>query len=417
MLSHRNYTASELVSEIQTKLNSLKSTSDLVDWKNLDGVTLTEDGGNILKSTETPYTGDRGDRVAIFFKTTLDLTKDSSAVSLLDGLVGSNQVKTEIEKISEQPASGFLYYQSSKLFTYTSPIDSTITGTFQIGCRNTADDLQEIFYIASVPRFKVSLSSSGKIVVKRVDVFGYLPNTTSAGAHLNFADGVFVITPGLKNPIHLGTNRPTRINEIPTDDQMYRDEGDAYNWNGTNTSVQRAGSVMRSHRQVTEFGTILSNMENTTTQRETVQTIYFPNVSNVNCQNTVIVRTNLRGHIQDNGKRCNILSKIPVNVNQDDVLFYKPENPFRANLGQGNSVSRIDIRLTDRDDNILDFNGVPNEIGLLVFEVFDVVSIPIIRHNEHRIPTDKQTSPPPILAKSTIMETERVLVALSKLTR
>ena len=129
-------------------------------------------------------------------------------------------------------------------------------------------------------------------------------------------------------------------------------------------------------------------MENTTTQRETVQTIYFPNVSNVNCQNTVIVRTNLRGHIQDNGKRCNILSKIPVNVNQDDVLFYKPENPFRANLGQGNSVSRIDIRLTDRDDNILDFNGVPNEIGL-VFEVFDVVSIPIIRHNEHRIPTDK----------------------------
>ena len=193
MLSHRNYTASELVSEIQTKLNSLKSTSDLVDWKNLDGVTLTEDGGNILKSTETPYTGDRGDRVAIFFKTSLDLTKDSSAVSLLDGLVGSNQVKTEIEKFSEQPASGLLYYQSSKLFTYTSPIDSTITGTFQIGCRNTADDLQEIFYIASVPRFKVSLSSSGKIVVKRVDVFGYLPNTTSAGVHLNFADGIFVI--------------------------------------------------------------------------------------------------------------------------------------------------------------------------------------------------------------------------------
>ena len=76
--------------------------------------------------------------------------------------------------------------------------------------------------------------------------------------------------------------------------------------------------------------------------------------------------------------------KIPIPVNQDDVLFYTPEHPFRNRLGQGVSVSRIDVRLTDRDGNIIDFNGVPNEL-LIVFEIYDVVDIPLMRHNEHAV--------------------------------
>ena len=407
-LPHRNYTGTQLAAQIQTQLNSISNaTLGAADRVNILPVYAANLRVNatlaglqtqlgmpwwdsqtklrrVANATEGGLDLSTGQKARLFFGS-MSPTLDST----LTNLFNSNPFANNSTK----------HIQYNDALSFTSPVDATITSLFKIGMETKYDGgvKQDLVWFESQPRFKVTLEANKKILIKRVDILGYLGDSAVNGyINTNGSYGDFSISANQNNGPHLGLNPPTHTlnNTLVIQSALTTGSDSPYNWtvNSGNVVLERGGAIIRSHRQQIELGLVqglatlsaVANVAPYTLQKSIVNSAWFPNVANVNCQNAIIVRTNLRGHTQLNGNRCNIMTKIPVTCNQDDVCFYQPENPFRADLGQGFSVNRIDIRLTDRNNNVLDFNGVPNEIGL-VFEVFDVVDLPIMRHNEHSI--------------------------------
>ena len=101
-----------------------------------------------------------------------------------------------------------------------------------------------------------------------------------------------------------------------------------------------------------------------------------------NALSTIEIRSSrVRGNIREKGVHSTVLAKIPITVQQNSFINYVNDNPVRFNLGQG-GISLIDINLTDRHGQLLDFNGCPNDISIL-FETWNIVDIPINRLQNH----------------------------------
>lgn len=195
------------------------------------------------------------------------------------------------------------------------------------------------------------------------------------------------------NNVHFGARKPDWASVSSHNDvDVFLKQYNYYNATGIEQNSR--GYVMASHAQSAEFatpqtytsGSIIALDSDPTDTNKPLRPnrVYFPSVSAVMCNNSIVIRANLRGKVQDNNGPCNVLGKLPIAVNQGDVLTFAPEHRFRNNLGPAAKVSRIDITLTDRDNHIINFNGVPNEIAV-VFEVYDIVDIPIFRHDEHSV--------------------------------
>ena len=417
-LPHRNYTGTQLAAQIQTQLNSISNARLGVPDK-VNILTAYNENPAVLQRSSNTLIGLQGllglswwnsqttlRRVANLTEGGLDLSTGKTARAFFTSMSPTLEANlTALFVANPLDNNSTKFIQNNIALSFTSPVDATITSQFTIGMETKHDGVavhplgvqQEQVWIESQPRFKVTLEANKKILIRRVDILGYLGDSAVNG-HLNTngSYGDFSISANQNNGPHLGLNAPTHTLNSTLDIKSALTTGSnsPYNWtvNSGNVVLERGGAIIRSHRQQIELGLVqglvtlsaVANAAPHTVQKSIVNSAWFPNVANVNCQNAIIVRTNLRGHTQLNGNRCNIMTKIPVTCNQDDVCFYQPENPFRADLGQGFSVNRIDIRLTDRNNNVLDFNGVPNEVGL-VFEVFDVVDLPIMRHNEHSI--------------------------------
>ena len=101
-----------------------------------------------------------------------------------------------------------------------------------------------------------------------------------------------------------------------------------------------------------------------------------------NALSSIEIRSSrVRGNIREKGVHSTVLAKIPITVQQNSFINYVNDNPIRFNLGQG-GISLIDINLTDRHGQLLDFNGCPNDISIL-FETWNIVDIPINRLQNH----------------------------------
>ena len=112
----------------------------------------------------------------------------------------------------------------------------------------------------------------------------------------------------------------------------------------------------------------------------------------VNADTTLLIRSNrIKGNIQENGKSSNIIARIPINVQQGQVINYEPQTPVRFNLGQSSDITNIDITITDNYGNLVDFNGNPHDLTF-VFEKWSVVSLPVAKPDHSTMtPSNPQT--------------------------
>jgi hypothetical protein len=133
---------------------------------------------------------------------------------------------------------------------------------------------------------------------------------------------------------------------------------------------------MSSHYQKLEF-----DVPKKTVDVSYKQKVFFPNLPMTNALSSIEIRSSrIRANIREKGVHSTVLAKIPIDVQQNSFINYVNDNPVRYNLGQGN-ISLIDINLTDRYGQLLDFNGCPNTMSIL-FETWNIVDIPLNRHNE-----------------------------------
>lgn len=67
------------------------------------------------------------------------------------------------------------------------------------------------------------------------------------------------------------------------------------------------------------------------------------------------------------GISSNELLIVPVNLSPNSILYFdEGNNPFKHKL-ETNNIKRIDIKFTDNNDNIVDFNNIPYTL-ILIFE-------------------------------------------------
>lgn len=67
-------------------------------------------------------------------------------------------------------------------------------------------------------------------------------------------------------------------------------------------------------------------------------------------------KTNLTGY-------SDIIAKIPINVNSNDILIYEPNNPIEI-IALVDRVNQLNLRITDENDNLLFMNGLNYQLSL-----------------------------------------------------
>jgi len=275
--------------------------------------------------------------------------------------------------------------------TYTTPAVGTQpakTGRVSIGLQFAqAGDSTTIshIYIQSLPLFHVDDCDDGqRFQISRIDLLGCLPNLTSLDNRFNLASS-------RSNSSQLGLFKPVYGNSkfaVPTSNDM---TANIYNTSEVDDDTKNFGSIMRATYTNKEFkkgGTaFVAKTAGVVATDETFQRVYFPNFPFLNVQSSYLIKSNaLRGNAiathtdHSSASASNVIAQIPVNVNQDQMINYEPKNPIRFNLGNAKSLKQIDIRIEDDQGQLMDFNGCPHTLTILL-EVFEVVSIPLHRED------------------------------------
>ena len=101
----------------------------------------------------------------------------------------------------------------------------------------------------------------------------------------------------------------------------------------------------------------------------------------------VHIQTNLGATnlLVDNGKLNTEITVVPINVNPFDLIYYENNNvPFKMAIPT-RELKSIEIKLTDRLNRVLDFNGIPYTLFLEIdFMYYEEESLRI-RGNEEQI--------------------------------
>ena len=345
-LTRRNYTTSQLKTEIQSKLDALVDSTFSTSFDVATGVgstTIKQDGYTTILTSALPIHKDGSDStaLAVSVPTYTDSTQGGVPVNTVAGTYEYNPVVMNFT-------------------TSSGAVSKANIGFLKDPSGNDSVEIK------SQPRFEVSIEGTERIQIKRVDLMGFIP--------LQY--GQFMLSSGKSNYLHFGMNLPKWASLSP---QTHGDFTDAYNSSGQDDYTKERGSIMQSKYQSTEFGTIKTSVQSSSTFS---QRVFFPNIPNLNAMSTINIRSNaLRANVRDTGKQSNIIAKIPITVQQGGIINYEPQNPVRFNLGRQN-LTNIDIQLTDRAGHLLDFNGSPHDLTIL-FEVWDVVNIPLHRNSEY----------------------------------
>jgi hypothetical protein len=200
-----------------------------------------------------------------------------------------------------------------------------------------------------------------------------------------------------KNYQHLGLNKPywDDFHKTPVKSDL---QVGIYNVTGGNDDTRDAGSVMTSFFQRDEFELVATSGSTAIPATSTYQSSFLPNFPNLNCHNSLLIRSmTLRSNVvttqTDHAQATlsNVIAKIPISVNQGQVINYEPQTPIRFNLGNAKEISQFDISITDMNRNLIDFNGAGHDISIL-FEVWNVVSIPLNRQETVSIPGSNNNS-------------------------
>ena len=353
-LPRRNYTTAQLVTALQ------KALDDLVD-----------------STYVTQFTVATGTRQ---FQTTIPPEYVSVPISEFPTLNSGNDADTLNGLFSgyTTSASGGLPDSSTGPVNFPSHLFNDVNLTYNVNDKSTETNIGRAYsaastishvYFRSQPRFTVTKEDNDRIQIKRADLLGSIP------AKGSFTTTQWKLVAGPRNHLHLGLNKATYTGPQPTAADFGQD---IYNTSGRFDDSRERGSVMRAQHQTIEFSPVSTTISTTHHNK-----VFFPNVVNLNCHSTILIKSaKLKANVFNSGKHSNIIAKVPVNVQSGYVVNYEPQNLVRYNLGNAAQVQYIDIELTDSDGQILDFNGQPHDIAFL-FEVWNVVSIPLDRHNDH----------------------------------
>ena len=75
-----------------------------------------------------------------------------------------------------------------------------------------------------------------------------------------------------------------------------------------------------------------------------------------------------------------ILQKISCDINFGSIIYLNSDDHVQRTLTTANIIDSINIRITDQNDDLLDFNGVNYEMALL-FSVYDTINDTVINQD------------------------------------
>lgn len=62
-----------------------------------------------------------------------------------------------------------------------------------------------------------------------------------------------------------------------------------------------------------------------------------------------------------------ILAKIPIKVNYNEVIYYEPVvYNFKSQLPKGQAINDLSLRLTNKDNELIDLNGLEWELSIMI---------------------------------------------------
>ena len=367
ILDRRNYTTTQLKVEIQKKLDAITTTFQ----------TKFNTVFNLASSSDANAQAN----ISNYFKCrilTSDLRLDVATMSSLGDQTTVQFSSIKTENTGGIPIKDILYnniqykFNDTVATVYPDPSGNTTRPSrvwFGIGTNNS--NVTDEVWVLSEPKFDVSIEENGRIKITRVDFLGHIPTNNTSELHRVY------LSAGNTNYLHLGLNHPKwgdNVGHLPSANSF---KVNTYNSTGLYDDTRLVGSIMSSHYQQKEYDTPKKVVDLLYKQR-----IFFPNIPMTNALSTIEIRSSrVRGNVREKGVHSTVLAKIPITVQQNSFINYVNDNPVRFNLGQG-GISLIDINLTDRHGQLLDFNGCPNDISIL-FETWDIVDIPINRLQKH----------------------------------
>jgi len=101
------------------------------------------------------------------------------------------------------------------------------------------------------------------------------------------------------------------------------------------------------------------------------QTLTGDTPANVSGDNALYIRSplsNINSFESRHGGTSDILSKIPIKVNYGDIIFYEPTDVtiFKSQLPRGQALNDLTIRLTNKNNELIDLVGLEWEFSLVV---------------------------------------------------
>ena len=97
---------------------------------------------------------------------------------------------------------------------------------------------------------------------------------------------------------------------------------------------------------------------------------------NVSGDNSLYIRSplsNINTYESRHGGASDILAKIPIKVNYNEIIYYEPVvYQFKSQLPRGQPLNDLTIRLTNKHNELIDLNGLNWEFSIVV-ETINVV--------------------------------------------
>ncbi len=91
---------------------------------------------------------------------------------------------------------------------------------------------------------------------------------------------------------------------------------------------------------------------------------------NIAGDNAIYIRSplsNINTYESRHGGISDILAKIPIKVNYNEIIYYEPVvYQFKSQLPRGQSLNDLSIRLTNKYNELIDLNGLDWEFSLVV---------------------------------------------------
>ena len=133
-----------------------------------------------------------------------------------------------------------------------------------------------------------------------------------------------------------------------------------------------------------------------------------PNIISLFSITGIYLKSNLSGYNIYNTRLNNNLSSILqlIQIEQDtfNMINYRSTTDAFISRLNDKKIDQLTFRLTDAEDNLIDFNGIDFELTIKVFENKNIITAPVLEP----IPLPEPYKPLPLEPINNIIETQRI---------